>query len=229
MTFTLRLGCDADILSWMIQVILIRHGETDWNADRRIMGHKPIPLNDQGRTQVENLRRHMADVSLDAIYTSPMKRAYETATLVRGERDIPIHETFDLAEIDYGDWVGKTFDEVRRLPQFKDYHRRPSQVDIPAGERFEAVVARVDEFFKRLRAENRSMTVAAVSHADVIKVALTKHLALPIDELHRIRIDNGSYSIVWIEGDVERALVINALPSLEGFFNKGSLFSAMGK
>lgn len=208
----------------MIKVILIRHGETDWNLGRRIMGHRPIPLNEKGREQLRRLRAHLAGVSLDAIYTSPMQRAVESAELIRGDSPIPIQETFDLAEIDYGDWVGMTFDEVRALPQFKDYHLRPSEVKIPQGESFHDVVDRVDHFFANLRAENRPLTVAAVSHADVIKAALVRHLNLPLDEIHRIRIDNGSYSVVWIEDDIERVLMINSLPQLDDFFEKQSLF-----
>lgn len=188
------------------------------------MGHQPIPLNERGQQQLSRLRDHLSGVKLDAIYTSPMLRAVESAEILRGGRDIPLHETFDLAEIDYGDWVGKTFDEVRALPQFKDYHLRPSAVDIPRGESFHQVVERVAHFFANLRAENRPMTVAAVSHADVIKAAIIQHLSLPLDEIHRIRIDNGSYSVVWIEDDIERVLIINSLPQLDDFFEKQSLF-----
>ena len=188
------------------------------------MGHQPIPLNAKGRQQLQHLRNHLQGVKLDAIYTSPMLRAVQSAEIIRGSESIPLHETFDLAEIDYGDWVGKTFDEVRALPQFKDYHLRPSAVDIPRGESFQAVVERVDHFFANLRAENRPLTVAAVSHADVIKAAIIRHLRMPLDEIHRIRIDNGSYSVVWIEDDIERVLMINSLPQLDDFFEKQSLF-----
>jgi len=208
----------------MIRIILIRHGETDWNRGRRIMGHEPIPLNEKGREQIQLLREHLSSVHFDAIYTSPVLRARESAELLQGSQGSPLLEAPELAEIDYGEWVGKTFDEVRVLPQFEAYHRRPSEVIIPEGETFHDVMARVKQFFTRIRAEHEDMTIAAVSHADVIKAALIQHLTLPLDEIHRFRIDNGSYSVVWLEGDLERVLMVNALPRLDDFFEKVSLF-----
>jgi len=209
----------------MLQIVLIRHGETDWNKGRRIMGHQAIPLNETGQEQIHRLREHLLSVPFDTIFTSPMARASESAELLRGSREIPIIEEPALAEINYGSWVGKTFDEVKAHPEFDNYYRRPSEVEIPEGETFKDVVSRVQDFIEGLRAEGRSRVVAAVSHADVIKVALMQCLALPLDEIHRIRIDNGSYSVLWLDEKFERALIVNSLPSLDGFFDKESLFA----
>lgn len=74
----------------MTRVYMIRHGETDWNKAHRLQGWSDIPLNERGRAQAACAAKMMASVPLDVIYTSPLKRAVETADIIRGERDIPV-------------------------------------------------------------------------------------------------------------------------------------------
>ena len=75
-----------------------RHGQTDWNLDYKIQGRKDISLNETGRKEAEELRIKIQDIPLDIIYSSPLKRAYETAEIARGDRDIPLLTDNRLAE-----------------------------------------------------------------------------------------------------------------------------------
>lgn len=210
----------------MLEVILVRHGLTDWNLGRRIMGARPIPLNEAGVAQLKLLQEMFGTIPLDAIFTSPIKRAVQSAQLLKGTRDIPIIESEDLREIDYGPWVGKTFDEISATPEFRDYFLRPHLAQVPDGESLAGVTARACDFIERLKKQGKRQRIVAISHADVIKAILVKYLGLPLNEFHRLRIDNASYSVLWSNLKVDRVLVINALPELKGFFEKNTIFSS---
>ncbi len=242
----------------MLEIILIRHGQTEWNATRRIMGDRPIPLNEMGIRQAQRIKDLFASVEIDAVYTSPVQRAVETAQICCGERGLPITETAGLAEIDYGPWVGKTFDEISQTPEFRDYFVRPHKSQVPGGENLHQVTERACAFVEEIKKEveggwrgdasrpvtslrgtadgrssprqdppsdKRPYRVIAVSHADVIKSILIRYLGLPLKEFHRLRIDNGSYSILWSNIRFDRILAVNALPHMEGFFEKYTIFS----
>ncbi len=212
-------------LSGMVELILVRHGETEWNRNLKIMGDLPIPLNDTGKRQVADLADYFSRGEFHTIYTSPMVRARETAEGFRGERETPILDEPALAEINYGPWVGKTFAEVRDLPEFADYHLRPEESQVPGGESMKGVAERLDSFFERIREKHQGERVVAVSHADVIKIALVKCLNVSLNDMHRIRIDNASFSVTSLHSRFERVLIMNGLPQLGDFFEKNGLFA----
>ena len=87
-------------------VILIRHGETEWNVLHRFQGLSDIPLNDTGRQQAGFAKNGLQNITLDAIYTSPLQRAVETAEIIRGDRNIPVYPTDGLQEMGVGEWEG---------------------------------------------------------------------------------------------------------------------------
>ena len=94
-------------------LVLVRHGETDWNRERRYQGHADTPLNTAGRRQARELATILRSDGLSAVYTSPLRRASETATIVAAELGLEARELEALREIDVGDWQGLTVDEVR--------------------------------------------------------------------------------------------------------------------
>src|SRR4030095_8514765 len=102
---------------------LIRHGQTDWNRDRRVMGDHPIGLNAEGREQVEVLAKLLHHGSIEAAFASPLARTRETAEMLNRGRGLIVREESDLKEIEYGEWVGKTFREIRSSPGFESYYR----------------------------------------------------------------------------------------------------------
>ena len=188
----------------MLEIILIRHGQTDWNRDRRIMGHRPVPLNPRGR-----VARHLKKIPLDAIFTSPMLRAVETAEFLIGERGLKIRLTADLAEIDYGLWVGKTFDEVMEEEAYTVYHRTPRHAHPPGGEKMTEVRRRAVGFIEGLRGKYQKGRIAVVSHADVIKTILVHYLGMDLNYLQKFRIDNTSLSLLWFQKNISRVMAVN--------------------
>jgi broad specificity phosphatase PhoE len=96
-------------------LLLVRHGETDWNAEGRLQGHTDRPLNDYGRRQAKELAERLAAEQVDAIYTSDLSRAKETAEIVGERLGLPVVVDADLREKNWGSWEGLTGDERRNV------------------------------------------------------------------------------------------------------------------
>src|SRR5262245_17154670 len=87
-------------------MVLVRHGETDWNREERFQGQLDIPLNDVGRSQATRLKQQLSDFDFDAVYSSPLTRALETARMIAG--GVPVQCDMRLTEVHHGSWQGKT-------------------------------------------------------------------------------------------------------------------------
>jgi broad specificity phosphatase PhoE len=107
-------------------LLLVRHGETDWNAEGRLQGHSDRPLNDHGRRQAKDLADRLAGESIDAIYASDLARAKETAEIVGQRLGLPVVVDADLREKNWGNWEGLTGDErlnVEYVGETTEEHR----------------------------------------------------------------------------------------------------------
>jgi len=157
------------------ELLLVRHGETDWNRELRFQGQADPPLNDAGRAQARELARTLAEVEIDAVYTSDLRRAVETAEIVAAGRGIPILAEPGLREVDVGSWSGLTREQIEeRFPGARDHD----------GETREAHLARVVATVERIAAENDGKRVLIVSHGGSLR-ALHGH-ALKVESVPRI-------------------------------------------
>jgi len=161
-------------------LVLVRHGETDWNRERRFQGHADTPLNDSGRRQAGELAALLRGDGLSAVYTSPLRRAKETASVVAADLGLDAHELEELREIDVGDWQGLTIDEVRT--------RHPEQLDVawrsgwPNGETHEELAERVLPALLDLDRRHAGERVLGVTHAGPIRVVLAAAAGLSHEE-----------------------------------------------
>lgn len=159
----------------MTELILVRHGETDWNRDLRYQGHADPPLNEKGRAQALELARELAVIQFDVVYTSDLRRAAETARIIVDGRDVPLHEDAGLREIDVGSWSGLTRPEIEeRFPGAAEHD----------GESREAHLARVRAAVERIAARHAGERILIVSHGGSIR-ALRRH-ALRVDSVPRV-------------------------------------------
>ena len=203
----------------MVKLLLIRHGETDWNRDRRIMGRQEIGLNETGRLQALSLKESLAQFSVDAVYSSPVCRARETAQILVEDRDLAPQYDERLVEIHYGDWVGKTFDEVRSLPDYTPYFTRLQTPVAPNGETLFQVRDRALDFVRTIREAHPDQTVLAVSHADWIKCVVMEFLSIPFENIWKFRIDNVSTSLIECDpGGWDRVVCVNQRGDLDRLF-----------
>lgn len=156
----------------MAELILVRHGETDWNRDRRYQGHADPPLNDAGRAQAQELAAALEGLELDAIYSSDLRRAAETAEIIGAARGIPVIHDPGLREIDVGSWSGLTRDEIEeRFPGATEHD----------GETREAHLDRVRSAVEAIAARHLGERVLIVSHGGSIRT-LRRH-ALQVDSV----------------------------------------------
>jgi broad specificity phosphatase PhoE len=161
-------------------IVLVRHGETDWNRERRFQGHADTPLNEAGRRQAVELADALRDEGLTAVYTSPLRRAAETADIVARRLGLEAAELEALREIDVGDWQGLTVDEVKaRFPERLDVAWRSGW---PNGETHDQLSARVLPALIRLDRTHAGGRVLGVTHAGPIRVALAAASGLSHEE-----------------------------------------------
>ncbi len=203
----------------MLKLLLVRHGETDWNRDRRIMGRQEIGLNETGRLQALSLQEALARFPVDAVYSSPVCRARETAQILVEARGLSIAYDERLVEIHYGDWVGKTFEEVRAFPDYIPYFKRLETPVAPNGETLYQVRDRALDFVRQIQRSHPNQTVIAVSHADWIKCLLMEFLGIPYGNIWKFRIDNVSVSLLECDPQGwDRVVCVNQRGDLDRLF-----------
>ena len=182
----------------MTKLLLVRHGETDWNRERRWQGHSDTPLNDVGREQARALADELENEQLAAIYSSDLRRAYETAREVADRKRMDVIVDRDLRETHLGVWEGLTSDEIEhRWPD--DFRRwRAGEVLLGrGGETPEDVRGRVLRAAHRIAAAHPGEQVLVVSHGGALRT-----LALHADAIDRdSRLENcGVVKLVFKDG-----------------------------
>jgi probable phosphoglycerate mutase len=191
---------------------LLRHGEH--NVQGKICaGRMPgVVLSERGRAEAEAAARRLAGLDIAAIYASPLERTRETAEIVGRRLALPVTTLDDLAELDFGEWTGKTFDEVRKDPRWPAWASHRSLSCIPGGETMREVQRRVVEAIMEMREQHPSEAVVVVSHGDVIRAALVFALGMPLDFYGRIEVAQSSVSSIRIDAAGIRVLAVNERP-----------------
>jgi broad specificity phosphatase PhoE len=202
----------------MGNILLIRHGETDWNKDRRIMGREPVGLNENGRHQSKQLQEALSDLDVEAVYSSPVLRAMETAEfLCQGRALAPIPDD-RLLEVNYGQWVGKTFMEVRAMPGYIPYMQRLETPVAPGGETLYQVRDRAMGFLNHVSELHLDGNILVVSHADWIKCVFMQLLGIPFEKIWGFRVDNTAVALLETEERGFRVLTFNHGADLNHLF-----------
>jgi broad specificity phosphatase PhoE len=152
-------------------ILLARHGETDWNRDNRFQGHADPPLNETGRTQAAELAATLAQQELAAVYSSPLRRALETARVVAAPHGLDPIRVEALREVDVGSWQGLTRTEIEQ--RFPDQFARwlDYEQGWPDGESYDEMGRRVVAALLELAAAHEGERVLAVSHGGPIRAA----------------------------------------------------------
>ncbi len=159
----------------MVTVYLTRHGQTEWNLEKRLQGHGNSPLTEFGINRAKELSKRMKDIKIDKIYTSPIERAYKTACIVRGDKDteIKIHE--GLKEMNFGDYEGRITEDVMKENPDWDISaimRGNLEMRAPNGETLGEVRKRVNSAMKDILEENEGKSILIVGHGITLKAIL---------------------------------------------------------
>jgi ribonuclease H / adenosylcobalamin/alpha-ribazole phosphatase len=167
--------------------ILLRHGDTRLSPEHRFSGLSDEPLSEAGSRQVSAAARRLArGAPIDAIVSSPLKRAAATAAIVAGELGLDPATDDDLRETDFGEWEGFTLSEIQnRWPAAVLAWQHDPQQAPPGGESFADTACRVNRACERILGEHQGETVLVVSHITPIKILLCRALGIPLLTMYR--------------------------------------------
>ncbi|MFM7144508.1 MAG: histidine phosphatase family protein [Alphaproteobacteria bacterium] len=183
-------------------VYLLRHGPTDWNAEGRVMGRRPVPLSADGDRQVRARAPALSRLGIGSIWTSPVRRARETADIVAEALGIDsVLELPDLTEVDYAEWEGRLFRELVAEPSFREHFVDPLHGRAPGGgESLHEVGERVGRALAAIRAASNGAPALVVSHGDPLRMMIAGAIGLEPGAMRRLRIDPAGLSALAFGG-----------------------------
>lgn len=200
----------------MIQttIYLVRHGQTEWNLETRMQGHKDSPLTPLGIIQAQKLHDRLVNEKIDLIYSSGSKRAYDTAKIIQGNRNIPFHICKELKEINMGEWEGmKQIDIINKYSEaWNNFWNNPINYSPTGeGESYQNLKNRVIPALENIINSNQGKNIIIVTHRITLKVIMSYFKNQDMHEicnnpdidpasLSKICICNGTYKIL-LHGD----------------------------
>ena len=196
----------------MVKVILVRHGETDWNLSRRIQGgNSDTPLNQRGRHQAEGLALRLKQEKIQAIYSSPLQRARDTAQAIANYHELTVEIEPSLREIEVGELEGVSIAEVgKHLSELLVKHKQGEELPrIPGGESVVEVQQRVWSTIQRLVNKYHEGVVVVVAHYFTVLTAICAVLNLPLAEIDKLRLSSSGISIINFDGQTPRLMLFN--------------------
>ncbi len=184
-----------------MRLYLTRHAQSDWNAEFRYISTTDRDLSDEGRVQAHALGSRLAREPLEAVFSSPRTRALDTARAVAEPHGLDVEVIDGLSEIDFGDWEGLTYDEIRdAFPAFDDWLAAPEATPIPGGETWHGFLTRVVSCTDELLARPYA-AAAVVSHAGWLKMTLSIAMGLRRTVFGNLRLDHCGLTVVEAEAD----------------------------
>lgn len=158
----------------MTTLYITRHGETEWNIQRRMQGWQDSPLTELGKSQAAWLGERLKEIDIDVIYSSPLERAYNTANIIRGEREIEIVKNDAFKEIKLGSWEGLSHEQIEAIDeeQLYNFWHAPALYKSSTGEIFEDVINRTHIAVEEILNKYKGKNVLIVTHAVAAKAMM---------------------------------------------------------
>src|SRR5882724_6743645 len=197
----------------MLTIYLLRHDQTQWNAEGdRYCGRTDIPLTPKGIAQAQDVAQQLAGLPFEAIYSSPLERAWHTAQIAGGGKEVIKDDR--LLETDFGGWEGITKKvSIERFPeQAANWERDPANNRAGGtGETAQEIVARADDFFRSIQQKYTDGNVLVVAHNGLNRFYLTYKLGMPLKNYHQIIQENSTVTLFTL--DKEGVLVLYRMNS----------------
>lgn len=192
-------------------LLLVRHGQTPTTGSV-LPGRAPgLHLSDRGREQAERVADRLTGLAVDALYSSPLERACETAEPAAVRTGLAVKHDDGLLECDFGEWTGSAIADLAALPEWQTVQHSPSRFRFPDGESFPEMQSRIVGAMEALRDAHAGGVVVCFSHADPIKAAVAHALGTPLDLFQRIFISPGSVSAIsYTDGQDPSVLMVNS-------------------
>ncbi|MCE2404707.1 MAG: histidine phosphatase family protein [Dehalococcoidia bacterium] len=194
-----------------MRLILVRHGETEWNREGRFQGQSPVGLSEKGIRQARETAKALVAMKPTAIYSSPLTRAMMTANEIGKAVSLEVTPLEGIKEVHLGEMEGITGREMRdRFSQFyATWRRDPSQAVFPAGESMRQLQERAWNAIIGLERAHPNGAVVAVSHNFAIRTILCRFMGLPLSRFHRLRVDLASVGVLQTNGSNRQMLAMN--------------------
>ena len=197
------------------RIILVRHGETDWNKEGRFQGQIDIPLNETGKNQAQKASNFLKSIDFNKAYSSSMSRPLETAKIILGKKsNLSILKIDELSEISHGLWEGKLEKEIKTTwPEMLDkWHQEPENVIMPEGESIEDVSKRSLNAWQNIcKNQNKNDITLVVAHDAVNKTLICNLLGLSYSQIWTIKQGNGGITVIDIFDNPDKDNVLSAL------------------
>ena len=193
----------------MTSLFLIRHGENSYVGKKLAGWTAGVHLNDHGRKQAEALAERLAPVRFDALYSSPLERARETAEPLARAKGLTIQICEDVGEVRYGAWTGKSLKALTRTKLWRVVQFNPSNMRFPDGEALRETQLRAVGALEAICREHPKGTVAVFSHGDLIRLSVAHYMGLALDLFQRIQVGTASVSVVHVGPGTARLVRLN--------------------
>lgn len=196
----------------MTKIILVRHGLTLWNGERKIQGHSNIELAPEGIAQAELLAKNFPLENISAIYSSDLSRAKVTAEILAKKFNLPVQLEKNLREAHWGDWEGKKLSEIEKSDpvNYERFFHNPEELQIKNAETFAQLQERAFSTFKKIIAAHPDENIIIVAHGAINRTILCSILEIPLKKMwavsqfntavNVIRFDDGYFTVELING-----------------------------
>jgi probable phosphoglycerate mutase len=188
-----------------MRLIIVRHGESEWNRIHRYQGQLDAPLSELGLRQAEALAARLKGEQIDQIYTSRLQRAALTAKAIAAHHpEVPFEYADELLEIHHGEWQGKFADEILAAyaDGLREWREHPTRSQMPGGESFSNVLKRTLDFREAIYERHKDQTVLVSTHDVVVKILVADALGMNMDRINRIWVTNASISVIEYGADL---------------------------
>ncbi|MCX7969133.1 MAG: histidine phosphatase family protein [Armatimonadetes bacterium] len=203
----------------MVRLFLVRHGQSVWNDEKRVQGQQDVPLSEEGRKQATALGERLKGIQIHACFSSPLKRAVETAELILkvSGNSVSITPLTELMERNFGDWEGKQIDQLQSLfPNELSQWLAAQQIPAPPnGESIDELMKRVEHGLSQIL-KVKEGNVLVVGHSGSVKAAICVLFRLPPSSFVRLRIDNAGLTVLEIGDGRTRLIQFNDTCHLHG-------------
>jgi broad specificity phosphatase PhoE len=198
-----------------VTIFLVRHGETDWHREGRVVGDGDAGLNADGINQAHAVMTALEGLEIIEVVSSPALRAMQTAEVLAGPGTLEIARDPRLADFHIGPWAGMKFDALAVDPDYKRFAADPLAERLPGGELLTAIRDRAIGSLHQTLADNGAgENVVVVTHANIIRIILAHYLGASLASFHRIRISPGSLTLLRFSAteEIPRVLAVNVVP-----------------
>ena len=193
----------------MTKLYLIRHGLTEWNRQNRMQGMTDIPLCDEGIRQALDLSDRFKETKIDVIYSSDLTRAYSTALIIAKHHNVTVNKDKLLRELHFGDWEGKTLNELKNLKEFNYWKKYPHTFIFPDGKYLKDIQNKMINFIERVIKNHIGENIFIISHGGSLKLIILGLMGLDISFYNKFTLFNASVSIIDIKEDKNVLLLLN--------------------